>query len=152
MWKPNLGKTTNAFLILCKGLHLVYQHQLDGSTDFLVFFSLAPTRRRLWPPCLYQHLLDGSTNSLLYRNRPEGSFDSLPCTTLPPRSMNQLTIHFSCSAPITMSLHILTPLYRILDLVWTLSPYIYMSNISCHCRFLFTCLVSTQIYLIIILV
>ena len=89
-------KPQNAFLILCNGLHSVYQHHLDGSANFLVFFYIQlEGGYNLF--CLYQHRLDGSSNSLFYRNQPkgsnasliyrdqpEGSFDSLPRTTLPP--------------------------------------------------------------------
>ena len=116
----------------------------------LLDFSIAPTRRRLRPPWLYQHLLDGSTNSLLYRHRLEGSFDSLPCATLPPYNMNQFTTLLICFASISMFLHMVTPLHQVLDSVLPQSPCIYTSNHSCHCHYVFDCLISALLYSIYI--
>ena len=112
-------------------------------------FLLAPSRRRLQPSWFYQHLLDGSTNSLVYRHWPKGSYDSLlfrhrpggnsyflPCTTLPPCSINQFTSLLLCYASTSMSLDIVTPLHLILDSVFPLSPCIYTSNLSSHLQFI----------------
>ena len=63
-----MGKNHIFFFLLYEYYIQFYQHQLNGGCNLLYF----------------QHQLDENTNSHIFRHRPKGTFNSLPCTTLPP--------------------------------------------------------------------
>ena len=124
---PIWEKTTNCFYLLCNGLQLVYQHQLPSFLlattrrrvrpiclyqHQLPNFLLAATRRRLQHFFLYQHQLDRSSNSLVLRHQPEGSYNHLPCTTLPPGIVYFFMLYFFLQCCCSSSFHFIQFLSR----------------------------------------
>ena len=155
MWKPNLGENHMLFFIVSwitislsaptswfsssynykEATTYRYLPAPTGWKHQLPGFLLAATIRRLQPPCLYQHQLDGSSNFLVFKHQPEGSYNNLSCTTLPPWIVDFFMLCFFLQCRCTSSLHF----------IWFLPR-----SFHCHCPgYLITILFQSLIIIII---
>ena len=131
MWKPNSGENhKNLFLFFIKDYDQFANTNWMGAPTSWFSSSCSQT---------------GATTSLslpsptgwklqlpIYRHLPEGSFDSLPCTTFPPWNINQFMLYFCLQCLFSSSLCCLSFLPRSLHyhcrLFFSLSLYFQLSH------------------------